>query len=596
MTVAAPDPPKTDAQTTKRARAKVSPFLRALARIWWSLAAAAGGSLLVGILLVPIGSTPGNYGQGVQNQLGGLLDFYSSDTPVAILVSIAVAAFTAFGFFESRHIKTLDRLAAAQAAKDLAAAQQAAENAQQRAGAAEQAAASAHERVGAVEQTAAATADEVRQLKATLTAAPAPNVAAPGGLPRPLSLVGREPELAKLTASLKGGASTGVFAVEGMGGVGKSALAAEAVARLSEDRDAFPGGAAWISCEGLEGAEGLAELWSRVARALSLELTQADPEARRVALAQSLATRPRTLLALDNVEPGLDADALLDTLAVAGHTALLLTARDAVAPERLTALALAPLPDPDAAILFAQRLRQADEARPTRDDEAHIPELVEAVGGLPLAIELTAAYAGVQQLPLAAVKAELDADGLNAAAYRTNPKKAPLIRFDRSWRVLTPAQQRLFAGLSLLAGASFPRTAALALAKAAGAGDDERPEPDAQGDLAALVTFALVEALPGGDRQRLHPLLREYAELQLTRLPAEVADRLGDAMVAYWLAYAQAHEYRAGRDIANMDALEAEAPGIWGALEWAHDARTPSRSQSTLPKLSHITWEHPRSA
>ena len=317
-----------------------------------------------------------------------------------------------------------------------------------------------------------------------------------------------------------------------MGGVGKSALAAEAVARLSDDRATFPGGAAWISCEGLEGADGLAEVWSRVARALSLDAVtaQADPEARRAALAQSLAARPRTLLALDNVEPKLDADALLDTLAITGHTALLLTARDAVAPNRLSALTLAPLPDPDAAILFAQILHRValpkGDERPTRDDEASIPALVDAVGGLPLAIELTAAYAGVQRLPLAAIKAEIDADHLNAAAFRADPKRAPTVRFDRSWRILTPAQQRTFAALSLPQAASFRRSVGLALAKRANGDGTLLPEADARSSLSALVAYALVEALPGGDLLRLHPLLREFARQKLVLYSREVRDKL----------------------------------------------------------------------
>jgi hypothetical protein len=94
-------------------------------------------------------------------------------------------------------------------------------------------------------------------------------VVSPSGLPRPASLVGREDELATLMERLRAGGAqaVGVFAVEGLLGVGKTALAAEAVARLSHDRETFPGGAAWISCEGLAGTEGLAELWSRVARA-----------------------------------------------------------------------------------------------------------------------------------------------------------------------------------------------------------------------------------------------------------------------------------------------------------------------------------------
>ena len=91
-------------------------------------------------------------------------------------------------------------------------------------------------------------------------------------------------------------------------------------------------------------------------------------------------------------------------------------------------------------------------------------------------------------------------------------------------------------------------------------------ETDPQGDLLTLVSYALVEALPGGERLRLHPLLREYAAGKLKTLAPAQQERLGDAMVAFWLAYAKAHPGYEG-----MDALEAEAAGLMGALAWAHE-------------------------
>lgn len=171
------------------------------------------------------------------------------------------------------------------------------------------------------------------------TASAPAQVIALAGLPRAVSLIGRDALLADLMAKLRAGDAIGVFALEGMGGVGKTPLAAEIVARLAEETSAFPGGAAWIDCEELEGEAGLADLWARVARALGLEQVAAlpNPQTRRAALAAALARRERLLLALDNLEPGLDADAALDTLSLRGHTALLLTARQKVAPLRLRA-------------------------------------------------------------------------------------------------------------------------------------------------------------------------------------------------------------------------------------------------------------------
>jgi len=99
-----------------------------------------------------------------------------------------------------------------------------------------------------------------------------------------------------------------------MGGIGKTAVAAEAVAQLSQDRKAFPGGAAWISCEGLTGSEGLSEILKRVARAIGLEqvILMSDLDTQRTILANTLARLPRLLLTLDNIEPQLDIVLRLD--------------------------------------------------------------------------------------------------------------------------------------------------------------------------------------------------------------------------------------------------------------------------------------------
>lgn len=395
-------------------------------------------------------------------------------------------------------------------------------------------------------------------------------VSAPSGLPRAVTFVGREQTLSDLMADLRKSGAVGVFALVGMGGVGKTALAAEAVARLFEAQ-AFPAGAAWIPCEDLLGPESLAEVWSRVARSLDASEVAALPDAkqRRAALHALLVQSERLLLALDNVDD-LELGPLLETLDVQGHVMVLLTARQMINLPGLTLIPLDILPSAEAQALFAETLRRSSPhaPRPTLDDEAELPGLVADLGGLPLAIELTATYAGQQGLALTTVRREIAADGIGAAPFlpAQHPQQRALaLRFDRSWRALaeTPHRQRLFAALSLLQGDSFPRTAALALAQEARG--ERASHPSAAADLAVLVDYALVEALPG-ERQRLHPLLRTYAGKRLASDHATVRERLGDAMVAFWLDYARAHP---GYD--GMDALEAEAPGLLGALEWARD-------------------------
>ncbi len=69
---------------------------------------------------------------------------------------------------------------------------------------------------------------------------------------------------------------------------------------------------------------------------------------------------------------------------------------------------------------------------------------------------------------------------------------------------------------------------------------------------------------------RLHPLLREYAAEQLRAFGPAVEEPLGDASLAYWISFARANHYQGGRDVEHLNALEAEADGLMGALAWAH--------------------------
>lgn len=289
---------------------------------------------------------------------------------------------------------------------------------------------------------------------------------------------------------------------------------------------------------------------------------------------------------------------MLDSLAVKEHTALLLTSRHAIAPARVHALNLQALTDASGAALFIQRLKQLDPARPTTQEQACVAEIVEAVGGLPLAIEQVASYAGVQRIALDRQLDQLRAHGVNAVAFRADPQRLLTTVFDRSWEALAaePHRQRLFAALSLLAGPSFPRAAALALAASArfaGHTGDTNPTNDGASDSAdpeldvgTLVSYALIEPL-AEERLRLHPLLRDYAAFRLARYPHEVRESLGDAMVTYWLGYA---EPLASQLHGGIDALEAEAPGLLGALDWAH-AHGRAASVAELADALRLFWQ-----
>ncbi|MBF6592214.1 MAG: DUF4062 domain-containing protein, partial [Ktedonobacterales bacterium] len=155
---------------------------------------------------------------------------------------------------------------------------------------------------------------------------------APRNVPTSVAdFVGRERELADLRARLRDGQSVGLSAaVSGMAGVGKSALAAEALRLLAAEDGAFPGGITWVRCDTRAGLPGLGWIydqlladWDAALPPEALARARDDEEAaalRERALRERL--RPPTserppapaLVLLDNVEVELDLARVLATL------------------------------------------------------------------------------------------------------------------------------------------------------------------------------------------------------------------------------------------------------------------------------------------
>ena len=207
-------------------------------------------------------------------------------------------------------------------------------------------------------------------------------LAAPAGLsnlPRPGLFVGRAHELAQLDAALAAPGGVVVQAVHGLGGVGKSTLAARwAAAHAAEYVVTW-----WITVAAPADIDaGLAAL----AVALQPALTGVLPlEALREGAVQWLAAHSGWLVILDNVTDPADVAPLL-ARGPAGR--YLITSRRAsgwhgtAAPVRLDVLDPAAAQALLAAILASDRRGEADGAA----------ELCAELGFLPLAIEQAAAY------------------------------------------------------------------------------------------------------------------------------------------------------------------------------------------------------------
>ncbi len=221
--------------------------------------------------------------------------------------------------------------------------------------------------------------------------------------PRAPGFVGRAQDLSEIGPALRQGQAV---AIVGMGGLGKSSLAAEAVYALAQEPEAFPGGITWVRCDDRIGLEGL--IWiedqllaawgaSLPAEAAARVKTPEDGlELREQALRKRLSPQPGAaspaLTLLDNVEPDLPLARLLDTVSPLG-IATLVTTRVEPTSQHIRLLNLDAL-DAEAGVrLFAERFADRGGKWDAQHDTPAAPAIVDALGGLPLAIELAAARA-----------------------------------------------------------------------------------------------------------------------------------------------------------------------------------------------------------
>lgn len=367
------------------------------------------------------------------------------------------------------------------------------------------------------------------------------------------SFVGRASELAALEGRLADPACR-LISLIGPGGMGKTRLAGEAAARSSYR---FAHGAAIVL---LASVTAPAQMPAAIANTLQLQLTGAGDG--WADLAALLRDREQ-LLVLDNLEQLLDAaPQLAELLRRAPRVKLLVTTRAALKLREewvfpvagLTVADEAEQASADAVWLFAERARQA---RPDFSLDAEwraVVAICRLVDGMPLAIELAAAWTAT--LTCAEIAAEItDSLALLETDLRNVPERQRSVQavLGQSWARLTPQDQRVLARLSLFDD-SFTRAGGRAVANA------ETPT------LAHLLDQGLLGRV-GEQRYRLHPLVRSYATQRLQA----TSDEAASARAAYGRFYGEllCAEYQrqiAGAEQASVAALSAERENLRGAL------------------------------
>ncbi|MFC9690692.1 BTAD domain-containing putative transcriptional regulator [Kribbella sp. NPDC056951] len=338
------------------------------------------------------------------------------------------------------------------------------------------------------------------------------------------TFVGRKTEVARLAAALDGSDSTAppVVAIDGMAGIGKTALAVHLARSLSTR---YPDGILFVDLHGhtpghpprdakaaldhLLAGVGIAA--ARVPRALDDAQT----------LWRSSVAGRQLLVVLDNAP---DSATVLPLLPGSPSCGVLITSRSQLTGlDGRDRLHLDLLAADDASALLAHLV---GAARATNDVAAS-NDLIERCGHLPLAIQI--AGARLRRRPgwsVAQINQRLDrvesrlteltADGFGIAAA-----------FELSYQQLSADQQRLFRLLSLLPGQDIDEYGAAALTGL---------DPHEASDLAESLVDAnlLLQATPG--RYQFHDLIRQYAtDLAGATETPEALAAAGDRLLGYYL-------------------------------------------------------------
>lgn len=376
---------------------------------------------------------------------------------------------------------------------------------------------------------------------------------------RPTPLVGREHELASL-GRLLADPLCRLLTLIGPGGIGKTRLAVEAAA---QEQARFADGVWFVP---LAPVASPAAVVPAIVEALEFALRgQVEP---RLQLLNHLANK-QALLVVDNLEHLLaSVGQLAEILAHAPGVKLLATSRERLnlQSEYVFVTQGLPVPPPDqlhrahdydAIRLFTQSARRAGaDVTMTGDELAAAAQVCRMVEGMPLGIELAAAWTPLLSCREIAAEIQRSLDFLTAT-LRDLPERQRSLRavFDHSWRLLTEQERAVLARLSIFQG-GFERATAQEVAGASLA------------TLLALTSKSLIRRTESG-RYDLHEVVRQYALAHLAQTPED--ERTRDRHSRFYLALLRDQD-GALRSSAQRQALRCltdEIDNLRAAWNWA---------------------------
>ncbi|MFN8469679.1 MAG: tetratricopeptide repeat protein [Caldilineaceae bacterium] len=380
----------------------------------------------------------------------------------------------------------------------------------------------------------------------------------PGRGPMPLykpmrvqHFTGREQDLAKLLADLQPGK---ILTLCGPGGIGKSALAAEAVWRLApggEPPERFPDGVIFHSFYHQPQADLALEAF---AHAYGLDSHPSPRDAARQAL-----TGRRALLILDGAEATDDLEAVLSVTDSCG--VLVTTRRRDDAHD--DGQEIAPLSRAESIELL-----RAWGGKFTPDDGV-TDEIVDLLGGLPLALFLGGRYLAQRRQHTGEFVAWLHEQGLAALHFGNRPHKSIPLLMQSSLAQVSERARAAFGVAGVLAFAAFPADIVSYALKFSPA--------TASNALGELVGYGLL-LRPGDNYHVTHALAHNYARTQaapddeiINRLAMYYAELVELESAKGLVGYAALNDQRAHIVAVQAAALKAEQWEAVRQVTWKVD-------------------------